>query len=166
MKKVELTQERLKELLSYDPETGVFRWRAAHRGIRAGAIAGSSNGNGYRRIGVDSQKYFSHRLAWLYVYGHFPVEELDHKFGDSQDNRVLYLREATSMQNHQNVKGHRDNSSGIKGVSWHHHTKKWLARIMANGKPTYLGIYPTKEEAKRIYDAKAKELFGEFRRVG
>lgn len=83
-----LTQSRLKTILHYDPETGMFRWRVSNGAAKAGRLAGSLRPNGYLHIGVDCNRYYSHRLAWLYVYGVWPKDQLDHINGIPNDNRI------------------------------------------------------------------------------
>jgi hypothetical protein len=166
MKKTELTQERLKQLLSYDPETGVFRWRVAlsSRGP-VGSIAGCVNSRGYRMIRVGGKGYRSARLAWLYVYGEWPREVADHIFGDKLDDRISKLRSVTTHQNCMNRKMSENNTSGFRGVYWHRLAKKWYAQIRINKRVTHLGFFPTAKSASLAYEAKAEELFGEFRRI-
>ena len=90
-----LTAERLRELLNYDPLTGVFSWRVNGRGRSGvGTVAGGSN---HKRIAIDKKEYFVHRLAWLYVHGCWPTEDIDHINGDPSDNRIANLREANSV---------------------------------------------------------------------
>jgi|SRR5580692_11264609 hypothetical protein len=158
---MKLTQKRLRELLDYDPETGVFKWRISYGYKRSGAIAGCFNFQGYWRISVDGQRYQAHRLVWLYVHGKFPDKELDHVSGQRSDNRLINLREATRAENCRNRKIGIDNKSGFKGVSWHKKTKKWAAHAQKR----YLGVYPTKEEASAAYEAASTRLFGEFKRA-
>jgi hypothetical protein len=166
MEKTELTQERLKELLSYDPETGVFRWLVKPSAqVGAGDVAGSTRLNGYRCIKIDRHGYQAHRLAWLYVYGIWPTDQLDHKFGVRADNRIAELREATRVENGRNRKMHRNNSSGFRGVSWNKFKRKWCAQIRLPGRIIYRGQFNTAKEASDSYEAKAKELFGDFRRT-
>lgn len=112
----ELTAERLRELLSYDPETGIFRRVATRRQVKSGDIAGSDDGKGYWRIRVNGEKHRAHRLAWLYVNGAWPIDQLDHINGDKLDNRICNLREATNSENQQNRSLPKSNTSGRLGV--------------------------------------------------
>src|SRR5690349_15052213 len=99
--KASLTQQYLKEILHYDPETGVFIWYTSRGHCKAGNVAGSLN-LGYILIGICNFKYQAHRLAWLYMTGEWPTFEIDHKNGVSSDNRWENLREATRIINGQN----------------------------------------------------------------
>lgn len=89
---------------------------------------------------------------------------VDHKSGDRLDNRRRNLRRATRRQNCQNRKTRRDSKSGIKGVRWHAHAKKWTASILIAGKRHYLGYFSTSEKAARAYRKASRSAFGEFAR--
>lgn len=164
----ELTQDRLKELLHYDPETGVFTRRIARSGARGGigAVAGSTHYDGYKRISIDGKLYQSHRLAWLYTHGTWPADMVDHINGVAGDNRLTNLREATQIQNMANVGKPSNNTSGYKGVSWHKRDKKWRAQINHQDKQKHLGHFTTPEEAHAAYCAAASALYGDFANFG
>jgi hypothetical protein len=153
-----LTAEGLRELMEYDPETGIFTWRA---GMRSGKAAGGSRSDGYCYVNVG-RRYFVHRLAFLYVYGRWPADDVDHIDGNPSNNAIANLREATRSQNHQNKRSRRNTSSGLKGVTWQ--GRKWVARIKRDGRNDYLGSFKTAEEAHAAYCAAAKEAYGEFAR--
>ena len=157
-----LTQQRLKELLSYDSETGVFTWKMRRSGQRRpGAIAGCINGLSYRCIRIDRRLHLAHRLAWLYAHGSFPAVELDHINGNPSDNRLANLREATHAQNMANGKTKR---TGLKGVYWDKRYKKWYARIKKDGKSISRGPFDTEKEAGEARWKLAQGLHGEFAR--
>ena len=157
-----LTQKRLKELLSYDPDTGEFRWRMTlNNRAPSGSVSGYVNHHGYVRIMIDKKTYQAHRLAWLYVYGEF-VPELDHKNGVRSDNSISNLRPATRSQNLGNSRKPSTNRSGKKGVSWNESRQKWRADIQHNGRHIWLGRFDTSEAAHAAYCKAARELFGEF----
>lgn len=143
-----LTQEKLKELLHYCPDTGVFTWRvAASKRVRVGEVAGSFNTLGYARIAVNGKLYGSHRLAWLYMHGEFPTDHIDHINRVPGDNRLCNLRAATQSENMQNKSQYRNNKSGHIGVSWKKSAKKWMAWIDVNCKTIYLGYFTDISEA-------------------
>lgn len=150
-----LTQARLKELLHYDPETGIFTYklRFAHR-IRVGDPVTSTNDNGYLRLCLRYKKYYLHRLAWLYMTGEWPLFQIDHKNTIRADNRWDNLREATNKFNNENRRSaHRTSISGLLGVR--KRKNKFLARIFADGKERHLGAFDTPELAHAAYvDAK------------
>jgi hypothetical protein len=158
MKAVELiAHDRLKELLHYDPLTGIFtrKVRTAQRhqvGDRADFIISGGNQVGYYRVTVDSVRYMAHRLAWFYVHGVWPAEDIDHKDGDRGNNRIDNLRDVTNQVNRENIrKPRKDNESGFLGVVFHAPTNRWRARIQLNGKGRHIGLYDTAEEAHQAY---------------
>lgn len=155
-----LTAERLRELLSYEPETGEFRWRVGRGGTAvAGGRAGYTEPRGYRQIGVAGRLYWEHRLVWLYVNGTWPSNQIDHVNGVKGDNRIANLREATVSENGSNQRQARtDNKTGLLGVYWNKEHKKFMAKIMFSGKHKYLGYFPTAEEAHQAYLKAKREL--------
>lgn len=147
-----ITQDRLKELLHYCPETGVFTWKIPGRGRQKNKYVGSINGAGYLDIRLDYDLYRSHRLAWLYVYGEFPLNGIDHINGVITDNRIVNLREATNSQNQQNLKKCRKhNASGFLGAHFDKQRGKYKAVIDINKKRYELGFFSTPEEAHEVY---------------
>jgi hypothetical protein len=143
-----LTQEKLKELLSYDPETGVFRWEVRKcQKVRVGSIAGYQEGRGYTQIMIDGKNHRAHRLAWLYVYGYFPETDLDHKDKNKSNNKINNLREASRQCNMRNVGNFKHNKSGVKGVYLDYHKNKWVAQVTIENKQFYLGSYEDFDEA-------------------
>lgn len=161
-----ITQDELKEMLHYDPLTGLFTWLVA-MGPRArpGGRAGGLNGDDYIQIIIRKVRYKAHRLAWLYAYGSFPPDYTDHINGIKTDNRLCNLRPATTSQNNRNVGVRSSNSSGFKGVSWHKRHEKWQSRCRANGKQNNLGRFATAEAASAAYQAFAAKHHGEFYHV-
>jgi hypothetical protein len=159
-----LTQQRLRELLDYDPETGIFRYRKSARRGWAGKVAGSPK-DGYVLIGVDDERFRSARLAWLYMTGEWPDRDVDHINLCRSDDRWSNLRLATRGQNMANAEMRLDNTSGFRGVTWDDAHNKWRAQVHHNGKTHYCGLYATREEAATARDQKALLLFGEFVRL-
>lgn len=145
----DITQERLKELLCYCPETGVFTWlKTSSTRVKPGMVAGSVL-RGYVRIDIGGKRYPAHRLAWMYVYGRFPDTQIDHINGIKGDNRIANLRPATNAENQQNVGLKRNNTSGIIGVHMdpRGRKKQWVASIKVNGRTKTLGYFSSAEEA-------------------
>lgn len=140
-----LTQERLKELFSYDKETGFFKRHKKLGPTRE--ISGHIATKGHRQIMVDKKLYMAHRLAWLYVYGEHPSCLIDHINRNPDDNRICNLRLATNSQNQQNTKVRKDNLCGQKGISYIANEKKWRARISKNGKTINLGRFKSFDAA-------------------
>lgn len=159
----DLTQKRLKELLSYDPETGVFRWKIklSFR-TQIGSIAGTIHLQGYRLIHIQYKKYGAHRLAWLYCNGTWPPSALDHINRNKDDNRITNLRLATRRQNGINVGLNKANTSGFKGVHWHKRDEVWQVLIHVYKKKIYLGSYKDVMEAAKAYNKAAIRMHGEF----
>ena len=141
MTKQILTQERLKELLRYDPETGVLRWIVSPVGtVATGSIAGTLNPNGYRYIRINNKKYLAHRLVFLYTEGAFPPDETDHINRNRSDNRWCNLRACTRRENQQN----RSDNTSFVGVKWMKKDKRWSVYGPAiKGKQVYLGYFKT-----------------------
>ena len=142
----DLTAAYVRSILDYDPETGWFRWkwrddlRRCDNARCAGNVAGAQDGNGYHRIRIDGRRYKAHRLAWLIVTGAWPAEQIDHRNGVRDDNRVANLREATNRENGRNGRLPRNNTSGFKGVSWHRQSRRWQAYIMIDYHIHHLGL--------------------------
>jgi len=136
-----LTQQRLKEILKYNPETGIFTWLVNAGSARKGKVAGSVNGNGYITIAVSGVSYRAHRLAYLYMEGEFPPEQIDHINGVRDDNRYDNLRAVSAKENQRNASKRADNTSGITGVSWCNTYNKWFSSIKAGGRKKFIGRY-------------------------
>lgn len=162
---MELTQERLTELLEYDTTTGVFTWkRPCGRPSRTLGAGVKEKTYGYILIGIDGLMYRAHRLAWLYVHGDFPARHIDHINGVRDDNRISNLREATESQNACNRAG--TSKTGYKGVYLHRRSGRWYAMLQWKKKKYYLGYFDTPEAAAEAYKAAAESTFGEFATPG
>ena len=147
-----MTQDQLKRILSYDPETGLFHWRIKpSKRFTAGMQAGSSV-NGYIRIHTNGRQYSAHRLAWLYIHGVEPKHQIDHINGNPSDNRIVNLRQATALENAQNIrKPQKNNTHGNLGVTFDPKKKLWRTRISVNGTRKYIGKFKTQEQAAQAY---------------
>jgi hypothetical protein len=143
-----LTQSRLKELLDYNPDTGLFT-NKVHRNPRApiGAIAGTPTSEGYLALQINKKKMYVHRAIWLYVHGVWPLEEIDHINHVRNDNRLCNLRLANRLENSHNTQKHTKNLSGHKGVAWHSRNKKWQVQMRFCGKSYYIGQFFNLEDA-------------------
>lgn len=157
-----LTQAILKENLHYNPDTGVFTWVKTNKGRILSKEVGFFEADGYRRIGINRKRYAAHRLAWLYMTGEWPENQIDHVNGIRGDNRFLNIREANHSQNNHNKRKQSNNTSGYKGVSWYKHAKKWRASIKLDNKTKCIGYFLTAELAYDAYRKAAKELHGDF----
>ena len=159
-----ITRERLHQVLSYDPETGGFTWRASGSGRRPDLRAGTITSQGYLGIQVDRRLYLAHRLAFLWMTGAFPSHDVDHRDMDRLNNRWPNLREATRAQNMMNGRARSNNATGFKGVTFLKPLGRYQARIRVSGEQRYLGLFDTQEEAHAAYRAAAEKHFGEFAR--
>ena len=143
-----ITQSRLKELLSYDPDSGIFIWKiSTNNRVKSGSFAGSLRLDDYIEIMVDGKKYQAHRLAWLYTHGYDTENQIDHLNGIRNDNRISNLREVSQSCNLQNQKINSNNTSGFPGVTWVKRKQKWVAQIQIQGKVHGLGYYDTALDA-------------------
>lgn len=159
----DITAKLVRELLSYDPETGVLTWRVNRSGSAlAGTRAGSTRKSGYRSVHIKGVLCVEHRVIWLYVHGKWPADQVDHINCDRSDNRLRNLRLATNAENQRNCPVRRDNKLGIKGV--YRVGRRYRSSIRDNGRVKHLGYFPTKEEAREAYTAAAIRLYGEFAR--
>lgn len=148
-----LSQNKLKSLLEYDKHTGFFSWKENRQKVKIGDVAGHNSKNGYCYIMIDGKSYRSHRLAWLYVYGGFPKNQIDHINRNKLDNRLENLREASKELNARNKGLRKTNKSGVTGVHWSKRYGKWVAKISALGKNYTIGRYD------HFYDAvKARKV--------
>lgn len=152
--------ERLRELLAYNPETGVLTWepRASNpqwTARYAGTVAGSVHTDkyGYRRIQVyvDGGNYWAHRLIWKLVTGKAPEGVVDHKSRDATDNRWMNLRDVSHEVNSSNRSLCKDNTSGVNGISWHKNYGKWQIS-KTHKKRRFVSFHETLEEAKELLD--------------
>jgi Demerecviridae HNH endonuclease len=160
-----VTHERLTELLSFNPEDGIFRWRISQGKAAAGSIAGWRDKDGYRIITITTDRrrnYRASRLAWFWVHRRWPAVAIDHIDLDKTNDRIGNLREATHSQNSCNRTAL---PKSVAKCVYPTRSGKFLAVIGFRRKRTHLGVFPTKEEAMRAYREAAARLHGEFARA-
>lgn len=157
-----ITQKRLKEVFRYSEESGFLSWRFRRGGVKAGRIAGCPNAAGYIQVTVDGKNYRAHRLIWLYVYGEFPEDQIDHINGIKDDNRIENLRAVTAQENHLNLRRRINNSSGFTGVYWNRKNIRWGAVIGIKGMPVHLGSFNPDFEGKMMALAARKNAEEEY----
>ncbi len=148
--------------LQYDPKTGHFTHITKSKHKEAGEIAGYVGSNGYRAIYLNSEIYYAHRLAFLYMTGSFPEDHVDHINHIKTDNSWVNLRDCTQAENNRNSSIRKDNKSGVKGVCWNPSSKKWFAYISANKTRHKLGLFDSLEDAAKVVAEARKQLHGVF----
>jgi hypothetical protein len=158
MAAADLSATRLRELLHYDPDTGVFQWRVQRPKAVPGKTVGSIQAIGYLVIRVDARLHYGHRLAWLYMTGAWPSRKIDHRDGQKHNNCWANLRDVEDRVNAENVRQAR--CHGVSGHLGANKTKwpdKWRAIITVRGKQKHLGIFADPAEASAAYvEAKRK----------
>jgi hypothetical protein len=159
-----ITQEYLKSLLSYNPDTGIFIWLENRRRNLKGKIAGNLD-NGYINIRIDGKNYGAHRLAWLYMTGEWPYM-IDHEDMCRNNNKWTNLRLANNSTNAMNIGMRSNNKSGYKGVCYNKAEGRYVAQCYTKDGKAFLGYFDCPIEASKAYEDKAKELHGEFYRKG
>ena len=143
-----MTADEARDLLDYDPDTGIFIWKVRRsQRVLAGMCAGADT-NGYRQIGIKGKRYRAARLAWLIMMGVWPKHQVDHKNRIKNDDRWLNLREFTIRQNQMNVGLRRDNTSGVKNVYFHKRSGKW--RVSFQGKNRDFPTFETATAAAAV----------------
>ena len=155
---IDLTADTLRSLLHYDADTGVFTWIKPRPGVSRKRAAGS--GSRYLNVAVNGVRYLGHRLAWLYVHGEWPADEIDHINGDKLDNRLVNLRLASRSQNLANKPKRSDCKAPLKGIR--QVGGRWVARLGLKGKTIYLGRFDTAEQAHAAYLTAARAQHGSF----
>ena len=156
----ELSQELLKEHFEY--RDGHLWWvKPRTRSVKVGQQFGSYHPEGYRKGKLKGKFYREHRLVWLYHYGAWPKDQIDHINGVKDDNRIENLRECTHQQNQFNKKSW-GKTSPYKGVYWYKQRKKWRAQYKHKGKLYYLGLFETGEEAAEAYRKATEHLHKEY----
>lgn len=154
----QVTLERARERLAYDPATGIIKWATSPGGrVRVGQPAGYIGTNGYVVIRVDGLNYHAHRLGWLLHYGAWPEKEVDHINGGRTDNRIANLRDVDRFGNMSNRKGpDRDTTTGVLGV--YKHRDRYVAQRKVNGVHRYLGTFDTAQEAGIAYQSAGPQV--------
>jgi hypothetical protein len=160
----ELDQEKLKSLVSYDRETGVFRWTwiegaPLHRNRQfAGKRCGTIDKDGYLQITLIGHKYLAHRLAFMYINGAWPDKEIDHIDGVRNNNAFSNIRMVSRHENKRNMKQYENNSTGTCGVGWHKQRNKWRAYASdVTGKLRHLGLFDCFDDAVAARNAASSE---------
>ncbi len=159
---MKLTQDELASIFLYDTATGLFTFKAKRSNRKAGQVAGTMHPGGYLRLNVNKRCYYAHRLAWLYCYGYYPPDEIDHINGNRTDNRIANLRCATRCENGTNTQKKCTNTSGYKGVHFNSKLNKWCAQATVNRKAHHLGVFARIEDARDAYRSFMSSQRGDF----
>ena len=158
-----LTQSKLKEIIEYDPLTGIIIYKKTlSNRIKVGEEVNGISDRGYKRCQIEGKRYQCHDLAWLYMTGEFPKNQIDHIDCNPENLKFINLRESTQMQNCCNRSIGKNNSSGIKGVKWHKSSGKWYVSIDSNYKRIYIGSYDYIKDAEIAVKKARLEIHKEF----
>jgi hypothetical protein len=157
-----VTQEQVKALFNYDPETGIFTRKVNHFRAKAGTVAGRVSTRGYIHVTMKGTFFYGHRLAWLVVYGNLPEHQIDHINGDRTDNRIRNLRAATNGENQANAALQKNSTSKHKGVSWVGKINRWCGYVYKHKKKVFNRYFVTKEEAIAAVRNARTHFHGEF----
>jgi hypothetical protein len=170
-----ISPQYIRDLLDYDPETGIFIWK--HRQLRKGIerldkawntrlagkiVASFCHRNGHLYFSIHNKNCAAHRVAWAHYYGQWPDRDIDHRNGNPADNRISNLRLATDSQNLCNAKIRVNNTSGFKGVSWSKKERKWYAYITKDKKMIGIGRFHCFGKAIVARKLAAKQMHGDF----
>ena len=147
MTKESLSHQDLLNLLFYNQDSGLFYWKESRKRVKCGDVAGGIKKNGYVYLMVNGRSYRAHRLAWFYIYGVFPVDQIDHINRNRQDNRIENLRLADSFVNARNKGVSKNNSSGFRGICWDSKNLKWKVKITVSGQDIAVGRFKEIQEA-------------------
>ena len=158
-----INQKELKEILDYNSESGIFLWKNIVKPARkkVGDIAGGLC-LGYVVIGINGKIYRAHRLAWLYIYGAWPNDQIDHINGVKNDNRLCNLRECNQSENNYNRKMPKNNTSGVKGVVFNKPRKKWQVQLKINKQIKWFGLFEDFDLAALVADEARAKYHKEF----
>jgi HNH endonuclease/AP2 domain len=163
---VKLTVERIREAFTYNPLTGIIRWRKTDKYDKGGRVAGCLHKpTGYWFISLDGVKIKGHQVAWAHHYGVMPTHDIDHRDLDKSNNRIKNLRPSNKSNNGANRPPQHNNTSGYKGVFWHKGAAKWMVQIRVRNKVIYGGLFEAKEAAAEHYDVMAEKHFGVHARL-
>jgi hypothetical protein len=157
-----ITKDQLHELFDYQDGNLIWQIQLAYRG-KVGSIAGSVRNDGYRQVGIKRTDYLLHRLVFMYFHGYMP-KYIDHIDGDRSNNKIENLRECTNQQNSFNASISKNNTSGVRGVSWDKERKKWEAKCTMNRKTIHLGRFESLDDACIALRSWREQNHGQFAR--
>lgn len=158
--KTPLPVQRLRELLEYDSESGLFRWIGPTVRQAKGWFKGNKSVRNYRRLYIEGHHYMAHVVAWALMNGEWPATDIDHINHNQSDNCLLNLRIATDSQNAKNRSINRNNKTGISGVT--HFGNRFRATIACDYRKYHIGLFDTVDQAGAARQSAEQALFGEF----
>lgn len=161
-KHITLTQSYLQSIFRY--EDGKLYWNVKKFKVKNGSLAGCFYKDAYVKIRLDKKLYLAHRLIFMMFHGYLP-REIDHINTNKHDNRIENLRPATKIQNQQNIRISKSNTSGVKGVTWNKHHQKYFVRCSVDGTRIHLGYYKELDDAKKVIEDFRLKHHGEFARL-
>lgn len=164
-----ISTQRLRSLVDYDLETGVFVWKESKgrrkAGERVGCLYYSTSGNEYWQMMVGGYRSTAHRFAWVWCGGVIPEGKvIDHIDGNGLNNRIDNLRVVTPQENALNRKTSKGNTSGFPGVSFSRAHQLWRGQLAFEGQRFHLGLFETPEKAAAEVEGLRKQLYGNFNR--
>lgn len=160
------SSEILHSLFTYEPDTGLLRWKINRAQMKIGDVAGAQRGEGgYVQVSVNRKLYRAHLIIWKMVTGKEPTNQIDHWDTVKNNNRWENLREATKSQNSANRGLMATNTSGAKCVFWYKAYQKWAVQIWKDGKAHFGGYHEEFEAATARSESMQKELYGKFARA-
>lgn len=159
-----MTHEELSKLTEYDPLTGIFALRVDTLRRKKGETLGYPHKKGYIAISLGNDKYLAHRLAWFYIHGEWPTDQIDHINMNKTDNRLCNLRVASNAQNQWNTTLCKNNTSGQRGVRWDKQTSKWRVQVDIEGTHVHLGRFSDQAAAKNVCSGFLRKQHRDFYR--
>ena len=147
-----ITQQKIRQILSFEPDSGTFRWRERHGNKAIGSIAGHADHLGYWKVKIQGHSYRAHKLAWLYVFGEWPTFPIDHIDGNKANNAIANLRDGSCGVNQQNVRRPQtNNKSGYLGVHKRSDSKTYRVAISVDGVLRHFGGFKSAKDASDAY---------------
>jgi hypothetical protein len=164
MAAIDLTAQRLREVVVYDELTGEFRWRGYRSGLSTYAkpVGWVNPDKGRRIVRIDGHTYRASRLAWLYVFGVWPSHEVDHIDGNKLNDAIANLRDVPRLLNEHNKKkaNRRKRGGSMRGATVY--GDRWQAIIRAEGTVHRLGVFASEQQAHAAYMAAKRRLHAGF----
>jgi len=153
---------RVKELFNYTNKELIWK---VNKGLAKIGDKAYKNSRGYKVVKFDGISYLEHRILWA-LHKETQPSCIDHIDGNTSNNNIENLREATLSENNRNTKIYKSNKSGVKGIHWDNEKKKWFVQLWYDGKQNFLGRYKSLEEAKEIIENARLEKHQSFANNG